>query len=90
MLVQVGQPAVCRHHAAGLRGVAAHVASKRGADQAPQPSDHVWTGMKAGVVLRCDYVFLVFGVHPFLLVFCPCGCAAWFALCSLRFLETYG
>ena len=37
-----------------------------------------------------DEARLKAGVHPCILVFRPCGCVAWFALCSLGFLETYG
>ena len=31
--------------------------------------------------------FLVFGVHPCILVFGPCRCVAWLASCCLRFPE---
>ena len=30
------------------------------------------------------------GIGPCILVFCPCGCVAWFTVCSLCFLETSG
>ena len=45
--------------------------------QAPQPSDHVLARLKRVLLAVGGLAFLVFGVDPFFLIFCPCYPLGW-------------